>query len=129
MPRRARAVLLGLTMSLAACADDQPTLTVVDTFTGQLSSGSVSAHSFFASSDGDVVVGFDTLSGSGITIGAYFGTPDGDGCVEQASYAPVTEASELVLSIGEPGDYCVALYDIGLLGTVTIDYEITVVHP
>lgn len=126
------AIAGALTISCGGIVD--PSKNVTTTFSGTVSPGGVdTAKTFSASGTGEFTVKITALSPSNnvvLGINMYQGTGSGTSCsgglVNQAQFATLN-----VLAMDSQilkGDYCLLIYDVGVL-TTTVTYTLSVSHP
>jgi hypothetical protein len=100
-----------------------------ETFSGTLAAQGASPFSFTTAQTGTVSVTLVSVgTSSSVAVGLGIGTPNGNACALTTSTPSATAGSAPQLSVTESaGAYCVQVYDVGNITTVTT-FTITVVH-
>jgi hypothetical protein len=99
-----------------------------ETFSGTLAAQGASPFSFTTAQTGTVSVTLVSVGASSVAVGLGIGTPNGNACALTTSTPSATAGAAPQLSVTEnAGTYCVQVYDVGNITTVTT-FTITVVH-
>jgi hypothetical protein len=137
---RARLLLFAcLVSTAAACGSDDPgnpntpsTNTFTEVFSGTLSPGGGQTFTFISQSSGTVTVTVTALAPDSTRLmGVSLGTVgSGGACQVVIANDRATQLTQIVGSVGQPGNLCTRVYD-PLSGVVVdpLTFELTVLHP
>jgi hypothetical protein len=133
------AMLLALTVGLAACSEDinpaipsNPSTPVTETFTGTLTQNGGVTHAFSVAASGAVTASIVSLApDSAVAIGLSLGTWNGTAgtCATVISNDNATVGTSIVGAADREGRLCVRVYDAAGTLTQPTDYELRVVRP
>ncbi|MFI5184366.1 MAG: hypothetical protein ACHQNV_08210 [Vicinamibacteria bacterium] len=129
---RARLLLLGLAVSVPACSASNLTGTTTpttDTFTGTLlPSGSIT-YDVTVKGNGELDLSITSLTPqTTITVGLAIGVSASGGCSPLTNAENAKVGSILPAEV-TPGQYCVAVYDVGNVLNPGDTFTISVLHP
>ena len=138
MPFIRLCVLMSLLVGAVACGDDTPTApeqpvqrpTVTEPpIQGRLTVNGAATHSFTTGSGQISVAVTELLPDSAAVIGVSLGTwnPLANTCQIILANDSATQGAGILGTASGPGNFCVRVYDVGLLKAPT-DYTLTVVH-
>jgi len=132
--KRILAVLLGLSVCAAGCADPQApatptpvTPTLTETFTGQLLVLGSNSHTFTVQQIGGLRVTINGVTPPA-AVGVAVGTPSGATCLAIQSLTAVANPTAQISGTATiTGSFCVRVYDVGNL-VEPVNYTVTVLH-
>jgi hypothetical protein len=67
-------------------------------------------------------------AGASVTVGVSFGAWDGQACRFISTLTATASANPLISTVVDPGNYCIRVYDVGLL-TAPILFTLDTLHP